>query len=87
MTDKVSEARRLISIALIVLGTLWMGLSGLCTLGGLLVTCSLASHGGGWSALWLAILPGAVSIGVGWLVRWIGGRIRPRPGNPADEFE
>jgi hypothetical protein len=86
VTEKASEARRLISTVLIVIGTLWMGLSGLCTLGGLLLTCSL-SGGSNWSVLWLAILPGAFSIGIGWLVRWIGGLVKPKPSEAAKEFE
>ena len=92
MTDQGDNVRQVLGIVLIVLGTLWMALSGLCTLAGLLFTASMASSGpgyGGWSILAFAIVPGAVSIGAGWLVRRAGKWIKPhtRPDAQANEFE
>jgi hypothetical protein len=83
MTEQSPDARRLIGNVLIVLGVMWMVLSGLCTLGGLSITVSLAaSQPSAWALpFFLAIIPGAISIGIGWLV-YRGGMSMRRKNTP-----
>ncbi len=86
-----SEARRVFGLILIVLGILWMALSGLCTAVGLFFTVP-ASFGqyGNASFMFLAIVPGGISIAIGWAV-WLGGRALKRAGEKprikASDFE
>lgn len=75
-----SATRSFIASVLIVIGLLWMALTGLCTA---MVTISslLSDPAGLFGAIPTMLIIAVICIGPGWLI-WMGGRsLRARRGN------